>query len=242
MKRIICGMLLALLLVAAIGCGGGSPTPVGKTMTNDEVNTTYSTASIGMQAVGLGMNYVADPFGTSAIGTLANSIKTLSVPTYTWSGPDSSGWYTTTETDPYTSATYTYSIRYLEASNTIEVKSSFSMTSGGETVTTDILFSLSQSTDNKWTGSMRATMATTSMGTMKMEYNFTNIDGTAYGSGTYQIWIEVIGGPAPMSRTQYADFTVSYDSAHDPPIHLTGWYGSGSSKVTFPADHWVAIP
>lgn len=233
MKKVICGMLMALLLVAAIGCGGGAPAPVGKTMTQDEINQLYSDMTTAQTAFNAGSGYIPDPTGTRAASISANILKTKAVSTYTWNGPDNLGWYETIQTE------YTFRIRFIEATNTIEFSQSYQMTLG-VTMTITNSFSLSKN-NNLWSGNATTTMAFSTGETMKVEVSFNGVD-EIYGCGTFDMWMTVTGGSSPMSRTQYAHFTVSYDSAHGTtPILVTGWYGFGASKVTFEADHWVAI-
>jgi hypothetical protein len=235
MKRIICGILLALLLVAAIGCGGGSPAPVGKTMTNNEINQLFSDMSTAQTAIYTTTDYVTTLTSTGSSTISSKGLKIKTVPTYTWTEA-SLGWYETTQTE--SGVSFTLRIRFIEATNTIEFSQSFQMTVFDVTMTTTDSFSLSKNND-LWSGNYTNTLALSTGEATKIEFSFSNVDENN-GCGTFDMWMTVTGGSNPMSRTQCAHFTVSYDSTNSStPIHFTGWYGFGSSTITL--DDWVAI-
>lgn len=110
------------------------------------------------------------------------------------------------------------------------------------TMTTTDSFSLSKN-NNLWSGNYTNTIALSTGEATKIEFSFSNVDENN-GCGTFDMWMTVTGGSNPMSRTQCAHFTVTFDPTNQPsgtagPIHITGQYGFSSPQI--PLDDWVAI-
>ena len=246
MKKLLISILIVFVLVFMAGCGGGSNNggnngdnngPVGATMTNEEANTRFDEAIIGMLYVTTITFYVPAPpgMGSSSLAAASIPIKAQAASSYTWNGPDSQGWYTTTTTTG--SITFLYEIRYLASSNTIEYKSSYTYPAGRENIN---LCSISQVSTGVYSGEMKSQVVNSGTGTSIVEVIFSSVDSTAYGSGTFDVYIEQ-SGVTTLPRTHYAHCLVSYVSSHEPPMHVEGWYWDGDSQETITPE-WRETP
>ncbi|MCL6589550.1 MAG: hypothetical protein K6U80_06315 [Firmicutes bacterium] len=256
LKKLSLLILFLGVTLAVTGCFGNTPPPEpkGDTLTQEQLNELFPEAVNVFYCVIWGLERgpapdgLADKINSPSIKQFSGQPfqeKAVSPTNFTWTGPDSGGWYQTTATFGSPGGhTCEDVIKFRHFSNTrlSEYKGEENVLDGSTVIWKNAQsFHGSRGNTGLWSGNHSLTyIDIVNNVSQTLKVNFSNVSDINC-SGTFDAWINLTG-PNPIADHQYAHYVLVYDPAGAPspdtPYHLTGWHENPSNTL----DQWVAPP